>query len=99
MDKKPLIVCAVVLLVLGSSIPVLANEEKPDLIVEDLLIFPGHFPDEEEFRVRVKNIGNASTPTDKFIDITIIVRWKIFSVLPLIPVRKFTGSSAFNIAS
>jgi hypothetical protein len=96
MMKKPLIVvslCAVVLLVLGSSNTVIANEEMPDLIIEDLLIFPGHTPDEEEFRCQVKNIGNASTPYDKDLDISVTIRWKTFGLLPLIQVRKFTGGT------
>ena len=41
MDKKPLIgvsILAVILLVMGSAHPVLANEGLPDLIIEDLLI-------------------------------------------------------------
>jgi hypothetical protein len=101
MDKKPLIVvslCAVVLLVLGSSNTVLANEEKPDLIIEDLLIFPGHTPDEEEFRCQVKNIGSASTPYDKDLDISVTIRWKIIGLLPLIQVRKFTaGTGGFSL--
>lgn len=71
----------------------------PDLIIEDLLIFPGHVPDEEEFAVQVKNIGNASTSYDKNLDVSISVRWRIFGLLPLISVRKFTcGTGGFSLA-
>jgi len=77
MDKRLLIVvslCVVVLLVLGSSNTVVANEEMPDLIIEDLVISPGHQPGDEEYWLKLKNIGNASTPSNKGIDITVTVR-------------------------
>jgi hypothetical protein len=98
--KKYIISILVLLLFLSTTcIPVSASGEMPDLIIEDLLIFPGDFPDEEEFDVQIKNIGNASTPNDKNLDVSISVRWKIFGLLPLISVRKFTcGTGGFNLA-
>jgi hypothetical protein len=64
----------------------------PDLIIEDIKIYPTN-PFEEEFRCQVKNIGDASTPYGKAIDISVIVRWKILNLLPLIRVREFTGGT------
>lgn len=90
--KRSLIVGIVFLFLSTACLPVLANEEKPDLIIEDIVIGPGDTPYEQELSCRVKNIGNASTPSDKFIDITVTVRWKTFGLLPLIPIREFTGS-------
>ena len=91
--KKTLIIGGIITLLVLSIIPVVnAGEEKPDLIIEDIVIGPGDTPYEQELSCRVKNIGNASTPFDKFIDITITVRWKTLGLLPLIPVREFTGS-------
>ncbi len=101
MDKKPLIVisiCAVVLLVMGSSNTVVANEEMPDLIIEDLLILPGSHPHQEEFSCLVKNVGDASTSSNKNLDITVTMRWKTFGLLPLIPIRKFTGGIIGSLA-
>jgi hypothetical protein len=92
--KKYIILILVLLLFLSTTcIPVSASQGMPDLIIEDLLIFPGHTPDEEEFRCQVKNIGNASTPYDKDLDISVTIRWKTFGLLPLIQVRKFTGGT------
>jgi len=63
MDKKPLIVvsiCAVVLLVLGSSVSVLASEGKPDLIIDGI----GSVKEPEinvySIVVNIKNIGNET---------------------------------------
>ena len=96
--KRSIIIGIIFLFLSTMGLPVLASEEKPDLIIEDLLILPGHQPGEEEFRCRVKNVGDASTPSDKFIDITVTLRWKTFGLLPLIPVRKFTASAANSLA-
>jgi hypothetical protein len=91
--KRSLIVGITFLFLSTTCLPVLASEGKPDLIIEDLLIFPGHYPFEEEFRCQVKNIGNVSTPYDKDLDISITVRWKTFGLLPIIPVREFIGGT------
>jgi hypothetical protein len=97
--KKGLGVIILLLFLSTTCLPIVnASEGKPDLMIEDLLILPGHQPGEEEFRCRVKNIGDASTPSGKFIDITVIVRWKILDILPLIPVRKFIASAANSLA-
>jgi len=97
--KKGLGVIILLLFLSTTCLPIVnASEGKPDLIIEDLLILPGHQPGEEEFRCQVKNVGDASTPSDKFIDITVTVRWKTFGLLPLIPVRKFTASAANSLA-
>ncbi len=90
--KRSIIVGIIMLFLSTACLPVLASEEKPDLIIEDIVIGPGDSAYEQELSCRVKNIGNTSTPSDKFIDITVTVRWKTFGLLPLIPVRKFTGS-------
>jgi len=67
--------------------------EMPDLIIEDLLILPGSHPFEESFECQVKNIGDTLTPPDKFIYISVTVRWKIFGLFPLIPIREFRGGT------
>lgn len=75
------------------------NTGTPDLIIEDLLILPGSHPFQEEFSCLVKNVGDASTPSNKDLDITVTVRWKTFGLLPLIPVRKFIGGTGgFSLA-
>jgi len=91
--KRSLIVGIIVLFLSTACLHVVTGEEKPDLIIEDLLILPGHHPYEEEFRCRVKNVGDASTLSDKDLDISVTVRWKTFGLLPLIPVREFIGGT------
>src|SRR4030042_6053111 len=91
--RKTLIIGGIIILMVLSSIPLVsANEGKPDLIIEDIVIGPGDTPYEQEFSCMVKNVGDASAPSDKFIDITVTVLWKTFGLLPLIPIREFTGS-------
>lgn len=89
MQKKPLIgvsICAVVLLFLSTTcIPVLASEEKPDLIIEDIFLWPSDFPMEYHFEYRVKNIGDA--PIYNFQLITNIqIRWLVLGIIPLFPI-------------
>lgn len=49
MMKKGLVVGIICLLMLISFPTVVSSEGKPDLIIEDMIIMPGHFPDEQEF--------------------------------------------------
>jgi len=63
MRKHPIIggsICAVVLLIMGSSNTVLASEGKPDLIVESINIVPaGDSGRQFQAIAEIKNIGNA----------------------------------------
>jgi hypothetical protein len=90
--KRSLIVGIIIMFLSTTCLPVLASEELPDLIIEDLVISPGHQPGDEEYWLKLKNIGNASTPSNKGIDITVTVRWKIFGILPSIIVRQYETS-------
>jgi hypothetical protein len=96
--KRSLIVGIVFLFLSTACLPVLANEEKPDLIIEDLLILPGSHPREENFICLVKNVGNISTPSNKALDITVTVRWKTLGILPLFPIQKFTAGVTGSLA-
>jgi len=91
--KRSLIVGIILLFLSTVCLPVLASEGKPDLIIEDMVIYSAHNPLEENFNCLVKNIGNTSTPYYKSIDIAVTLRWKILNILPFIKIRGFTGGS------
>jgi hypothetical protein len=93
MIKKMFIGGIVFLFLFTACLPVLASEEFPDLIIEDMTISPSNDPWQEKFSCQVKNVGNASVPYGKAIDITVTVQWKIFGLIPLKIIRQFNGGT------
>lgn len=102
--KKILVGICIVLMVFSSSviaIPSKVNDEEfkiqnlinndlPDLIIEDIVIRTGHFPGEQDFYCKVKNIGNSPTPDE--IEAQIIVIKLIFVIIPISIVFKKSSS-------
>lgn len=66
----------------SSEIASCSNDQKPDLVIEDIFLWPSNFPYEYHFEYSVKNIGDS--PIYSFLLKTYIqIRWMIFGSIPL----------------
>ncbi len=79
---KTLIVGIIMLFLSTACLPVLASEELPDLVIEDIFLWPSDFPNEYHFEYRLRNIGDA--PIYNFqLKTTIQIRWLLLGSIPL----------------
>lgn len=59
-----------------------SNEGKPDLVIDDIFLWPSNQPYEYHFEYRLKNIGDA--PIYNFqLKTTIQIRWLLLGSIPL----------------
>ena len=87
--KRSLIVGIIMLFVSTACLPVLANEEKPDLVIENIFRWPNDTPFEYEFKCTIKNIGDDPIwQGDYWINVR--VYWMLFGHIPLIRIKSHT---------
>ncbi len=91
MLKKSIVVGIICLLILTSIPTVLSNEDKPDLIIEDIVKKPSDIPILYWVYCTVRNIGDAKA--EGFIDIEVDMIWMLFGKIPLVVVKSFSGSA------
>jgi len=86
--KRGFIIGVVCMFLSTICLPVLANEEKPDLIIEDIITKPDN-PIEDIYYCRVKNVGNGTVTADEFIDVHITVKRLFLGIFPFRTVRSY----------
>jgi len=91
--KKGLVIGIICLLILV-SVPTVVSEGKPDLVIEDMVIKPGNFPNEQEFFCRVKNIGDVIAEKTIFVSVDIRMCF-LFGMLPVYLIGTFDGGGNF----
>ena len=96
MKKRILIgsIIAVVILIIASFPTVGSSEGKPDLVIEDMVIKPGNFPNEQEFFCRVKNIGDVIAEKTIFVSVDIRMCF-LLGMLPIYLIGTFDGGGNF----
>lgn len=86
--KRSIIVGIVFLFLSTTCLAVLASEEKPDLIIVDIVTKPV-YPEEDKYLCRVKNVGNGTVTADEFIDVHITVKRLFLGIFPFRTVRSY----------
>ena len=90
--KKGLGVIILLLFLATTCIPIVnASEEKPDLIIEDIFLWPSAYPYEYHFECSIKNIGDSPIWKDEF-EIHVKIYWMLFGRIPLLPIFSHTTS-------
>ena len=89
MNNKILIgsIIAIAILIIASFPTVWSNEGKPDLIIEDIKVWPSTMPYRYEIGCVVKNIGDVSS--EGTIELRVVVKHMLFGLIPTITVRTF----------
>ena len=88
--KSSLIIGIVFLFLSTSCLPIVtSSNEKPDLIIENIYLFGGHFPFDNSFYCTVRNIGNSSIYKNTYVEVYVKVYWLLFRHIPLIPIKSF----------
>jgi hypothetical protein len=96
MDKKNLkrsIIVSIVILFLSTTfLPfVYSSEGKPDLVIDDIILWPCEFPREYKFKYSLTNIGDS--PIYKFQYETYFkIQWMLFGKIPLSTIRSHLQS-------
>jgi len=91
--KRSLIVCIVFLFLSTACLPVLASEEKPDLIIENIFLWPSNTPYEYHFEYSLRNIGDVATPYYwSEIEISVKIYWLVFQTIPLLRIKSYTST-------
>jgi hypothetical protein len=90
--KKGLGVTVVLLFLSTTCLPIVnASEEKPDLIIEDIFLWPSSFPNEYHFEYSVKNIGDTATPYYwSAVEISVKIYWLALGTIPLLRITSYT---------
>ena len=80
-----------------TSNPTTSNtEELPDLVIEDIFLWPSDYPFTYHFECRVKNIGDAATPYHwSEVEISVRIYWLLFGKIPILPI--FSSSHTYSI--
>jgi len=90
--RKKLIIGGIITLLVLSIIPVVnASEEKPDLIIEDIFLWPSNTPDEYNFECSIKNIGNSTNEWNN-LEINVKIKWMFLGSIPLFSIASYTES-------
>ena len=66
---------------------VTANEEKPDLIIDDIFLYYRE-PTRGSFRCTIKNIGNSPIPGHTSVELDVKVYRLLFRIIP-IPIKSY----------
>jgi len=71
------------------------NDGKPDLVIEDIFLWPSNFPYEYHFEYGLKNIGDS--PIYSFIlEMQIKIRWMLLGKIPLFAIKSWTQSGSIG---
>jgi len=90
--KKGLGVIILLLFLSTTCLPIVnASEGKPDLIIDDIFLWPSSFPDEYHFECSIRNIGDSPIWKDEF-EIHVKIYWMLFGRIPLLPIFSHTTS-------
>jgi len=89
--KETLAVGIVFLFLSTSCFPfVTANNEKPDLIIEDIFLVEDHEPLSESLHCTVRNIGNTPVPSGVDYEVDVRIYLLLFRIIPVIPIKSYT---------
>lgn len=90
--KRSIIISIALLFLFTTFIPfVNASEDKPDLVINDIFLWPSDFPNEYEFKYSLKNIGD--TPIYKFeFEAYIKIQWMLFGKIPIFTIASHLQS-------
>ena len=90
--KRSLIVGIIFLFLSTVCLPVLASEELPDLVINDIFLWPSDTPHEYHFECSIINQGN---PTNEWndIEINVKIKWMFLGKIPLLTIASNTGSN------
>ena len=83
--KRSLIVGIVFLFLSTACLPVLASEEKPDFIIDDIFLWPSDYPYEYHFEYSLRNIGDSPIYSFEF-ETYIKIQWMLLGRIPLFPI-------------
>ena len=66
-------------------------EGKPDLVIEDIFLWPSDYPFTYHFECSVKNIGNSTNEWNN-VEINVKIKWMFLSYIPLLSITAYTES-------
>jgi len=89
--KRSIIVGIVFLFLSTTCLPVLASEGKPDLVIEDIFLWPSAYPYEYHFECSIKNIGNSTNEWNN-LEINVKIKWMFLGSIPLLSIASYTES-------
>lgn len=95
--KKSLIIGIIFLLLSTMCIPfATANDGKPDLIIEDIILKSGHEPFSSFLYCSIKNIGDSPTPRNSVYEVYVRCYWLLFGFIPLVNIKSETKGGQYS---
>jgi subtilase family serine protease len=81
--KRSIIVIFALQFIFTTFLPfVNASEGKPDLVIDDIFLWPSNFPNEYQFEYSLKNIGDSPL-YDFELETYVKIQWMLFGKIPI----------------